>query len=83
MNWLFGGLPQAFHSLGVPAPFRQDNIDLHLGVPNKRVHLDVIPVVAKWVFQLGANAFDAVEGKNDQAYDGYGPPAHLIYHSKG
>lgn len=77
-----GDIPHAFHSFGVSVPLRQNNINLHLGVAHKRVHLDVISVVAKWVFQLRADPFYAIKGEYDQAHDWYGPPAHLIYHGK-
>lgn len=42
------------------------------------IHLDVVPVIAKWILQLIANTVNAVEREHDQHYNRHRPPSLQI-----
>lgn len=64
-------------------PLLKDNVQLNVGILADSVHLDIVAVVAKGVFELRADALDAVEGEDDERDDGDGPPAELVDHGEG
>lgn len=73
--------------LGIPAPsllpLTQQRQHLAARILNDAVHLDVVLVVAKGIFQLLPDALDAVQGKSDDADDRDGPPDVAVDDGEG
>ena len=66
-----------------PLPFVQLGEDFNPCILNNRIHLDIVPIVSKGIFQLTSDALDAIEREGHQADDQNGPPAHLVDHGEG
>ena len=58
-------------------PLLEQDHRLLPGILDDGIHLDVVPVVAERVLELGADALDAVEREGDEADDRDGPPVQL------
>lgn len=65
-----------------PLPLLQHHDDLVPDILDDKIHLDAVAMVAEWIFELAADAVDAVQREGDQHDDGDHPPAQIVHERK-
>ena len=64
-------------------PLLKQYRNLTPNILDDRIHLDIVTVIAERIFELGADAVDAVEGEDNEYHNGDGPPAHFVDKGEG
>lgn len=65
------------------SPLVQKHRDFTPNIFNNSIHLDIIAIKTKRIFELASNAIDPIEREHDQHHDWHSPPSHVIYKCKG
>lgn len=64
-------------------PFLHHRKHLLPSILTDGIHLDIILIIAKWILELTADAFNAVQGESDERNDWDRPPCELVDSGEG